>query len=106
MIGGLGGNFRIEHVLIQEARRFSSDIVERLAVTARPKVGEDLISEFELKSEIAPQNFVSERPATPPLAGTYDLILRFTGSSPLAIEGQSNFSAGAVNWEVCGYRVQ
>ncbi len=106
MISGLAGTFRIEHILIQETQRFASELVNRLAVTARPKVGEDFISEFELKSETAPQNFAHERPVTPPLSGTYDLILRFTGSSPLAIQGVSNFGAGSLRWEVCGYRVQ
>jgi hypothetical protein len=106
MIGGLGANFRLEHVLIRETSRFSSPVVSRLAVSAKTGSGIDIISEFALQSETAPQNFAYVLPAPVALTGTYDLVLNFTGSAPLAIDGSSNFSSGSISWEVCGYQVR
>ena len=107
IITGLAGNFRFDHILIQETKQFSSDVVSSLAVAAgRPNVGEDLVPEFALKSQQAPQNYAYEVPEPPVLTGTYNLVLKFVGTSPLAIAGSSNFSSGAVNWEVCGRQVQ
>jgi hypothetical protein len=104
IIYGLSAKFRLEHVLIHETRQFTSDLVDRLTVTVRPKAGDDFISEFELKSADA-QNFAYEQPAPPVLTGAYDVVLKFTGSSPLAIDGVSNFSSGSLRWEMCGYHV-
>ncbi|MCU1238286.1 MAG: hypothetical protein JWP63_6253 [Candidatus Solibacter sp.] len=106
MLSGITGRFRFDHVLIQEAKRFSSDRVERLAVSVgRPDTEGEMIWNFALKSDRAPENFVFQIPNPPALTGTYDLVLKFVGSSPLATEGSSNFSAGSLNWEVCGGQV-
>ena len=102
----LPGNFRFDHLILQESKQFTSDIVSALAVSAGlPKSGEDLVSNFALMSQTAPQNYVTEMPDPPALSGTYNLVLKFEGNSPLAIGGSSNFASGALNWEVCGYQV-
>lgn len=107
MLGGLTGQFRFDHVLIQEAVKFSSGIVNRLTVSVgRPNTDGEMISAFALKSDASPQNFVFEIPNPPVLTGTYDLVLRFVASSPLAIDGSPSFSSGSLYWEVCGGQVQ
>ncbi len=106
MIIGLAGDFRLDHVLIQETRRFASAVVNRLEASVRTKTGIEIISGFTLGSEITPQNFAYVIPAPVALTGTYDLVLNFTGSTPLAIDGSSNFNSGSLSWEVCGYQVQ
>ena len=42
----------------------------------------------------------------PQLTGAYDLVLNFKASAPLGDGTVSNFSSGAVTWEVCGYNSQ
>ena len=106
MITGLAGNFRLDHVLIQETMRFTTTVVNQLRVSVRTKTGIDLISGFNLGSEITPQNFAYVVPTPVALTGTYDLVLNFTGSAPLAIDGSSNFNSGSISWEVCGYQVK
>jgi hypothetical protein len=103
VLTGLSGKFRFDHVLVQEAKHFSSDLVNRLAVSiGMPGSVADLISSFVLKSDLAPENFAFVLPNPPVLNGTYDLVLKFVGSAPLAIGGSSNFSGGSLYWEVCG----
>lgn len=106
MITGLTANFRLDHVLIQETKRFASAVVNRLEASVRTRTGLDLLSGFVLGSEITPQNFAYVIPAPVALTGTYDLVLNFTGATPLAIDGSSNFNSGSLSWEVCGYQVQ
>jgi hypothetical protein len=106
MLGGLAGKFRFDHVLLQEEKRFSSDLVDRLTVSVgRPDHEGEMISTFALKSNTAPQNFVFQAPNPPAITGAYDLVLKFAGSSALATDGSSNFSAGSLYWEVCGGQV-
>jgi hypothetical protein len=103
MLTGLSGKFRFDHLLVQESKHFSSDLVNRLAVSVgMPGNVADIISTFGLKSDLAPENFAFVLPNPPVLTGTYDLVLKFVGSAPLAIDGSSNFSAGSLYWEVCG----
>ena len=106
MIAGLAGNFRLDHVLIQETARFTTAVVDQLRVSVRSTTGIDLISGFNLGSEITPQNFAYVVPMPVTLTGTYNLVLNFTGSAPLAIDGSSNFNSGSLSWEVCGYQVR
>jgi hypothetical protein len=106
MITGLAGNFRLDHVLIQETMRFTPTVVSQLRVSVRSTPGIDLISGFNLGSEITPQNFAYVVPMPVTLTGTYNLVLNFTGSAPLAIDGSSNFNSGSLSWEVCGYQVR
>ena len=106
MLTGLAGNFRLDHVLIQETTPFTAALVNQLRVSVRSTTGVDLISAFNLGSEITPQNFAYVIPAPVALTGAYDLVLHFTGSAPLAIDGSSNFSSGSITWEVCGYQVR
>jgi hypothetical protein len=102
----LAGNFRFDHLLLQEAKQFASAIVSGLVVSAGlPNEGVDLIQNFALMSADAAQNTVLERPDPPTLTGSYNLVLKFSGTSALAIAGSSNFTAGSVNWEVCGYQI-
>ena len=107
ILTGLPGTFRFDHVLVQETGRFSSDRVAGLAVgVGRANSGTDVVSPFLLKSDSAPNNVLFERPHPPQLTGAYDLVLNFRSSSPLGDGAVSNFSAGAVTWEVCGYNAQ
>jgi hypothetical protein len=102
----LPGSFRFDHLLLQEATRFSSAVVTALAVSVRVSDSDnDLIHNFALMSATAPQNSVAEIPDPPALTGTYTLLLRFVGATALAIDGSSNFSSGALKWEVCGFQV-
>jgi hypothetical protein len=104
MLTGLAGSFRFDHVLVQEIRRFSSDSVSSLDVgVGRAHLGADAVPLFPLKSDSAPDNFWYQRPNPPQLTGAYDLILNFKASVPLGDGAASNFSSGAVTWEVCGY---
>jgi hypothetical protein len=106
LLGG-GGGFRFEHVMIQEATQFVSASVASLSVAAgRPGNGGELIPPFALKSAASPGNFWFDRPAPPQIAGSYDIVLSFTGSSALGDGNTSKFPAGALNWEICGYNVQ
>jgi hypothetical protein len=106
MITGLAGNFRLDHVLIQETNRFTATVVNQLRVSVRSTTGIDLISGFNLGSEITPQNFAYVVPIPVALTGVYDLVLNFTGSAPLAIDGSPNFNSGSLSWEVCGNQVR
>ena len=107
ILTGLSGTFRFDHVMLQETGRFSSDSAGVLAVgVGRANSGADVVSPFPLKSDFAPNNVLYERPHPPQLTGAYDLVLNFKSSSPLGDGTVSNFSAGAVTWEVCGYNAQ
>ena len=107
ILTGIGGNYRFEHVLLQEAEQFRSARIGTLTVSAgRPNTGADLIPAFALKADPSPQNFWYDRPGPLLLSGTYDLVLRFAGTQPLGDGQVSGFSAGTVNWEICGYAVQ
>lgn len=104
ILTALGGNFRFDHVLVQETTRFSSESADGLVVgVGRAGLGSDVVSPFALKSGFAPNNYWYERPTPPQLTGSYDLVLNFKASSPLGDGDVSNFSAGALTWEVCGY---
>jgi hypothetical protein len=107
ILTGLSGTFRFDHVIVQETGRFTSDSVGVLAVgVGRANSGADVVSPFPLKSDAAPNNIWYERPHPPQLLGAYDLVLKFNSSAPLGDGTVSNFSAGAVTWEVCGYNAQ
>jgi hypothetical protein len=107
VLTGLAGSFRFDHVMVQETRQFSSDSVSSLVVgVGRANLGADIVSAFPLKSVSAPYNFWYERPTPPQLTGAYDLVLNFKASSPLGDGAASNFSSGALTWEVCGYNAQ
>lgn len=106
MLTGLAGNFRLDHVLIQETTRFAATLVNQLRVSVRSTTGVEIISGFNLGSEVTPQNFAYVIPSPVALTGAYDLVLNFTGSAPLAIDGSSNFNSGSITWEVCGYQVR
>ena len=104
MLTGLAGNFRFDHVLVQETTQFSSASAGSLTVgVGRANQGSDVVSPFALESSSAPYSFWYERPTPPQLTGAYDLVLNFKASAPLGDGAVSNFSAGAVAWEVCGY---
>src|SRR5438874_12045766 len=75
ILTGIGGNYRFEHVLIQEAEQFSSARVKGLTGSAgRPNIGADLITAFALKGDPSQQNFWYDRPGPLLLSGTYDLV--------------------------------
>ena len=100
--------FRFTHMLVQEATQFASAGVSAVTVSAgRSGVDTDVIPVLALKQASAPQNYWYDRPGLP-VAGTttYDLVLQFVGSSALGTGSASNFTAGAINWEVCGFAVQ
>ena len=104
ILTALAGNFRFDHVLVQETARFSSDSADSLVVgVGRAGFGPDVVASFALQSDSAPYNFWYERPGPPQLTGAYDLVLNFKASSPLGDGAASNFSSGALTWEVCGY---
>jgi hypothetical protein len=104
ILTGLAGSFRFDHVLLQETTQFSSANVASLAVgVGRANFGADVVSPFPLESNAAPYNYWYERPTPPQLRGAYDLVLSFQASGPLGDGTVSNFSSGAVAWEVCGY---
>ncbi len=104
ILNGLAGSFRFDHVLLRETARFSSDSAASLVVgVGRPTLGPDVVSPFPLKSDSVPYSFWYERPTPPQLTGAYDLVLNFKASAPLGDGAVSNFSAGTVTWEVCGY---
>jgi hypothetical protein len=107
ILTGLAGSFRFDHVLVQETRRFSSDSVSSVDVgVGRAHLGADVVPPFPLKSDSAPDSFWNWRPNPPQLTGAYDLVLNFKASSPLGDGAASNFSSGALTWEVCGYNAQ
>ena len=107
LLRGLSGNFRFEHVLVQEAKQFVATGVASLSVAVgRPGTGSELIPPFALMSALGPQNFWFDRPGPPQVTGTYDLIANFSAPSPLGNGAASNFTAGSVSWEICGYNVQ
>ncbi|MGD0777203.1 MAG: hypothetical protein ABSC05_30660 [Candidatus Solibacter sp.] len=104
ILTALAGNFRFDHVLVQETTRFASDSAGSLVVgVARASFPPDVLSPFALESPSAPYNFSYERPSPPQITGAYDLVLNFKASGPLGDGNVSNFSSGAVSWEVCGY---
>jgi hypothetical protein len=104
MLTGLAGSFRFGHVLVQETTQFSSASVGSLtAGVGRANLGPDVVSPFPLKSNSAPYDYWYERPTPPQVTGVYDLVLNFKASAPLGDGAVSNFSSGALSWEVCGY---
>ncbi len=108
IVTAVPAKFRFTHMLVQEAAQFVAAGVTTLAVSAgRAGVDTDVIPLLTLKQATAPQNYWYDRPGMPVAGtGTYDLVLQFTGSSALGTGSASNFSAGTVNWEVCGFAVQ
>ena len=66
-------------------------------------MGADVVPRIPLKSDSAPNSFWNWRPDPPQIAGAYDLALNFKATGPLGDGAASNFTAGAVAWEVCGY---
>jgi hypothetical protein len=104
ILPGVAGTFRFDHVLLRETTRFSSDSAGSLEVgVGRSNLGADVVPRIPLKSAPAPDSFWYWRPDPPQITGAYDLVLNFKASGPLGDGAASNFSAGAVAWEVCGY---
>jgi hypothetical protein len=104
ILTGLAGSFRFDHVLLRETTRFSSDSAGTLDVgVGRSNLGADVVPRIPLKSASAPDSFWYGRPNPPQITGAYDLVLNFKASGPLGDGAASNFSSGAVTWEVCGY---
>lgn len=104
ILTALAGNFRFDHVLVQETTRFASDSAGSLVVgVGRAAFPPDVLSPFALESPSAPYNFSYQRPSPPQITGAYDLVLNFKASGPLGDGYVSNFSSGALSWEVCGY---
>jgi hypothetical protein len=98
--------FRFLHMVAQETTQFAGNVGTVSVSAGRPAVDTDLMPALGLKASAAPQNFWFDRPATPVLgAGTFDVVLQFTGSSVLGNGAVSNLTAGAVYWEVCGFSV-
>jgi len=107
IVTGVPAKFRFLHMIVQEATQMTSASVNAVTVSAgRAAVDTDLLPAFALKSSSAPQNFWFDRPGTPVLGtGTYDIVLQFVGSTALGNGSASNFSAGSVNWEICGFSI-
>jgi hypothetical protein len=107
IVTGVPMKFRFLHMVVQEATQFASASVGSATVSAgRASVDTDLIPAFALKSASTPQNFWYDRPGTPVIGtGTYDLVLQFVGSGALGTGSATNFTAGSVYWEVCGFSV-
>jgi hypothetical protein len=104
ILTGIAGSFRFDHVLLQETTRFKSDSAGSLEVgVGRSNMGADVVPRIPLKSDSAPNSFWNWRPDPPQITGAYDLVLNFKATGPLGDGAASNFSAGAVAWEVCGY---
>jgi len=104
ILTGLAGSFRFDHVLLQETTRFSPDSAGSLEVgVGRSNLGADVVPRIPLQSGSAPDSFWNWRPNPPQITGAYDLVLNFKASGPLGDGAASNFSSGAVTWEVCGY---
>jgi hypothetical protein len=107
ILTGIAGSFRFDHVLLQETRRFSSGSVSGIEVgVGRANLGTDVVPPFPLNNDDAADNFIYRRPNPPQLSGAYTLVLNFKASSPLGNGYTSNFTAGALTWEVCGYNAQ
>jgi hypothetical protein len=104
ILTGVAGSFRFDHVLLQETTRFSLDSAGSLEVgVGRSNLGPDVVPRFPLKSASVPDSFGYWQPNPPQITGAYDLVLSFKASGPLGDGAASNFSSGAVTWEVCGY---
>jgi hypothetical protein len=104
ILTGIAGSFRFDHVLLQETTRFKSDSAGSLEVgVGRSNMGADVVPRIPLKSDSAPNSFWNWRPDPPQITGAYDLALNFKATGPLGDGAASNFTAGAVAWEVCGY---
>lgn len=104
ILTGVAGSFRFDHVLLQETTRFSPDSAGSLEVgMGRSNLGADVVPRIPLKSAPSPDSFWYWRPNPPQITGAYDLVLNFKASGPLGDGAASNFSSGAVTWEVCGY---
>jgi hypothetical protein len=108
IVSAIPQKFRFSHMLVQEATQFAAAGVSTLTVSAgRAGVDTDVLPAFALKQATAPQNYWFDRPGVPIIGtGTYDLVLQFVGSSALGTGSASNFTAGAISWEVCGFSVQ
>ena len=105
VVTGMPAKFRFLHMVVQEATQFAGTVNSLTVSAGRAGVDTDLIPAFALKSATAPQNFWFDRPGTPVLSGTFNVVLQFVGSSSLGNGNTSNLSAGGVYWEVCGYAV-
>ena len=104
ILTGIAGSFRFDHVLLQETTRFQSDSAGTLEVgVGRSNMGADVVPRIPLKSDSAPNSVWNWRPDPPQITGAYDLALNFKATGPLGDGAASNFGAGAVAWEVCGY---
>ena len=102
---GIAGNVRWDQVLISETTQFAG--IPTLSVSmGRPGVNNNLEMSgvsLPLKLSGGDANYWSTRPIPPQLAGTYSIVLNFLGNGNLGNGSASNFTAGAVSWEVCGY---
>ena len=108
IVAGLPANFRFDHLLLTESIPFSSDQVAGLRVSAGTAgKGDEFLGPFPLKSTGADQNFVYDRPLPLMLSGVYDLVLKFSAPAAATVGTGilSNFTAGNLKWEVCGYQV-
>jgi len=104
VLTGLAGTFRFDHVLLRETTQFASSVAGALSVgVGRPAAGADVLSPLMLRNPAAPYSYLYDRPGPPQLTGAYDLALFFQSSFALGDGAKSNYSAGTVTWEICGF---
>lgn len=100
--------WRFHHLILNEATQFTAAGVSSLTVSAGTQgTDTDVVPVFALKQ--AGANYWLDRPGIP--AGglgtsTWNFVLQFIGASALSTGGVTNFSAGSLTYEGCGFKVQ
>lgn len=98
ILSNQSAKFRYRHVMLQEATQFSGTPTLTASV-GTTGVDNDLLLPLTLKSGTAPQNYGYDTPRPPAVGtGTYNVVVQFVGGANLS----GAFSAGSLNWEVCG----
>ncbi|MEO8596821.1 MAG: hypothetical protein ABI759_26110 [Candidatus Solibacter sp.] len=102
---GIPGNVRWDQVLISESTQFAGTPALSVSM-GRPGTNNNIEMSgvaMPLKSSGGDASYWSTRPIPPQVIGTYSVVLNFSANSNLGNGSASNFTAGAVTWEVCGY---
>ena len=99
---GISGNVRWDQLKLSETTQFASSTATALTVSVgRPGTNDSEMTgaQIPLMASSGDANFWSARPSPPQLTSTYSIVLNFASTG----DNVNAFSAGVLDWELCGY---